>query len=117
MAETVLIYKAIARNVRMSPRKARLSVDLIRGKRVEEALDLLEFDNRRASYAVRKVLLSAVANAGHLAGLDPMDLVVREAQASKGLTMKRWRPEARGRIGKINKFCSHITIIVGQPAA
>ena len=96
------------RNARISPRKVRLSADLIRGRRVEEALNLLAFDNRRSSYMLRKVLLSAVANAQDRAGLDPMDLKVVTCQVDEGFVIKRYRPQARGRMHPIQKRCSHI---------
>ena len=108
-----LTFHAIQRNARISPRKARLSADLSRGKRVEDALNMLEFDNRRSSAFVRKVLMSAVANAQDRGRLDPMDLRVVESFVDEGWTLKRYRPVSRGRGHGIKKRCSHITIKVG----
>lgn len=105
-------YHAVQRNARISARKARLSSDLIRGKRVAEALTMLEFDNRRSSFMVRKVLQSAVANAQSRGGHDPLDLRIVESKVDEGWTLKRWRPEARGRVHSIKKRCSHITVAV-----
>ncbi len=111
------IYRAIGRNARISPRKAILSCQLIRGKRVEEAVNILAFDLRRGSAMMKKVLDSAVANAASVGGLDPMDLVVLEVRVDKGLVMKRWRPASRGRSAARAKRNSHITIAVGKKEA
>lgn len=105
-------YRAVQRMARISPRKARLAVDLIRGERVERAMNVLEFDNRRSSFIVRKVLQSAVANAQDRGGVDPMDLRVVRAFVDEAPTIKRWRPSARGRIQPIARRNSHITIVV-----
>ena len=110
-------YKAIQRNARISPRKARLAAGLIRGKSVEKALNLLEFDNRRSSHFVRKVLQSAVANASNNAGIDPMDLKVSASYADEALVIKRFNASARGRAQPIAKRCSHITVIVERAEA
>jgi large subunit ribosomal protein L22 len=107
-----IIYKARQSNARISPRKARLSVDLIRGKRVADALAALEFDNRRSSYMLRKVLMSAVANAQSRGGMDPMDLRVVRTCVDKGLVYKRWHPASRGRVHPVLKRCSHIVVEV-----
>lgn len=111
-----ITYRALQRNARISPRKARLAVDLIRGKPVEEALTALEFDRRRSSHFVRKVLQSAVANAQDRGGVDPLDLRVVATHVDEGLTIKRWRPCARGRVHPINRRCSHITVVVAEAA-
>lgn len=105
-------YKASQRHARISPRKARLAVDLVRGRRVEEALNLLEFDNRRSSFVVRKVLQSAVANAQDRGGVDPMDLRIVQTFVDEAPTIKRWRPSARGRVQPIARRNSHITVVV-----
>ena len=107
-------YKAIQRNARISPRKVRLSADLIRGQRVEDALTQLEFDNRRSSSMLRKVLQSAVANAQERGGVDPMELKVTKTWVDEGFTMKRFHPVGRGRVHGIKRRCSHITVIVAQ---
>ncbi len=106
------VFQAIQRNARISPRKARLSAGLIRGCGVEEALNRLTFDKHRASDLLRKVLLSAVANAQHRGGMDPMDLQVVATFIDEGLTYRRFRPCARGRAHGIKKRCSHITVKV-----
>ena len=105
-------YIAVQRNARISPRKARLSATLIRGKRVEEALNLLGFELRRGSYMLRKVLESAIANAASVGGVDPMELIVSEARVNGGFIIKRFRPQARGRAHARQKRCSHIHVAV-----
>jgi large subunit ribosomal protein L22 len=107
-------FQAITRNARISPRKARLSVGLIRGRRVEEALNILRFELRRGSGMVKKTLESAVANAANLGGVDPMDLKVIDARVDSGFTIKRVRPAPKGRSARRYKRCSHITIAVAK---
>ena len=109
--------RAIARYVRMSPRKVRLVVDQIRGKSVNEAYAILQFSKKVAAEPVGKTLRSAVANAqdrsqdeGDL--LDVDDLVVQEAFVDEGPTLKRWRARAQGRAAPIRKRTSHITVVV-----
>jgi large subunit ribosomal protein L22 len=108
-------YTATQRNARISPRKARLSAELIRGKRVEDAINILNFELRRGSTMLRKVLESAVANASSVGGEDPMDLTVIDARVDQGFVIKRFRPQARGRAHARNKRCSHITVSVAKP--
>ncbi len=110
-------FTAIARNVRISPRKAALSATLVRGKRVEEALNLLGFELRRGSALIKKVLESAIANAADQGGLDPMDLVVAEVRVNSGFTIKRWRPASRGRVAARKKRNSHIHVTVAKGEA
>ncbi|MEK7414974.1 MAG: 50S ribosomal protein L22, partial [Planctomycetota bacterium] len=117
MSKAAQQYHAVAKNARISPRKAILSCALIRGKRVEEALNLLGFELRRGSAMMRKVLESAVANASAVGGIDPMDLVVTEARVDKGIVHKRWRPASRGRSAARWKRCSHIAISVAKQEA
>ncbi len=110
--------KAQARYVRVTPRKARRVVDLIRGKQAGEAVAVLEFAPQAASETVRKVVQSAIANARQAADrtsepFDERDLVVRAAYVDEGPTMKRFRPRAQGRAYRINKRTSHITVVVG----
>jgi large subunit ribosomal protein L22 len=109
--------RAVARHVRMSPRKVRLVVDQIRGKSVNEAYALLGFSKKGAAEPVGKTLRSAVANAqvksqdeGDV--LDVDELVVREVFVDEGPTMKRWRAAAQGRAAPRRKRTSHITVIV-----
>lgn len=104
--------KAIARTVRIAPRKVRLVVDLIRGKQVGEAVAILRHTPKAASPVVEKVLKSAVANAEHNYDLDINSLVVSEVFVDEGPTLKRFRPRAQGRASAINKRTSHITLVV-----
>ncbi|MBD1873672.1 50S ribosomal protein L22 [Nodosilinea sp. FACHB-131] len=108
--------KAVARYVRMSPRKVRRVLDQIRGKSYRDALIILEFMPYKACEPIIKVLRSAVANAEHNNGLDPTGLVVSEAFADAGPALKRFRPRAQGRAYQIRKPTCHITIAVA-PAA
>ena len=111
-----MIVKAQARHVRQSPFKVRRVLDLIRGLPVEEARTTLQFTNRRAAEVVAKVLDSAVANAEHNNALDVDLLYVVEAYAGEGPTLKRFRPRARGRAGRIDKRTSHIVVGVAEHA-
>ena len=104
--------KAIARYVRVSPRKARIVVDLIRGKSVVRAREILAFTNRGVAETVEKTLNSAVANAENQHHVRPESLVVKTAYVDEGPTLKRVRPRAKGSASRINKRTSHITIIV-----
>jgi large subunit ribosomal protein L22 len=104
--------KAVARHVRMSPRKVRRVLDQIRGKSYRDALIILEFMPYKACEPVTKVLRSAVANAEHNNGYDPVELVISEAYADAGATLKRFRPRAQGRAYQIRKPTCHITIAV-----
>lgn len=106
--------KAIARNVRISPRKVRLVVDLIRGKGLEEARAILKFTPRRGSAPVVKVLNSAAANAINNLDLIEDSLVVTAAYVDEGPAFKRVLPRARGQAHIIKKRTSHITIVVGE---
>ena len=105
---------AIAKGVRIAPRKARLVIDLIRGKSVEEADKILKNINKEASRLSRKVLVSAVANAENNLGLNKKDLVVKEAIVNEGQTMKRMKFGSRGHVDPIKKRTSHITIVVSD---
>ncbi len=109
-----MIVKAEARHIRQSPSKVRRVLDLIRGLPVEEARVTLEFTNRRAAESVAKVLNSAIANAEHNNALDVDSLYVAEAYAGEGPTLKRFRPRARGRAGRIDKRTSHIVVGVAE---
>jgi large subunit ribosomal protein L22 len=106
--------KAVARTVRIAPRKVRLVVDLIRGKQVGEAVSVLRLTNKAASPVVEKVLKSVIANAEHNYEMDVNSLVVTEAYVNEGPTLKRFRPRAMGRASQINKRTSHITIVVSE---
>lgn len=109
--------RAISKYVRMSPYKVRLVVDLIRGKDVEEALNILHFTPKAASVPVEKTVRSAVYNAINLHGDEKLkveDLYIKEAYVDEGPMLKRYRPRARGRVGRIRKRTSHITIVVAE---
>ncbi|MBD0021094.1 50S ribosomal protein L22 [Gordonia sp. (in: high G+C Gram-positive bacteria)] len=104
--------KATARFVRVTPMKARRVLDLIRGKDVDEALDILRFAPQSASEPVYKVLASAIANATNNLGVDRRTLVVNTAFADEGPTLKRFQPRTQGRAFRIRKRTSHITVVV-----
>ncbi|MQM25361.1 50S ribosomal protein L22 [Glycomyces albidus] len=104
--------RAVARYVRVAPRKARRVVDLVRGLPVDEALTTLEFAPFSAAEVVYKVIASAQANAENNLGLDPESLLVSEIKVDEGPTMRRYRPRAHGRAYRINKRTSHITVVV-----
>jgi large subunit ribosomal protein L22 len=106
--------KAIARTVRIAPRKVRLVVDLIRGKQVGEAIAILRHTPKAASPVVEKVLNSAMANAEHNYEMEVNNLVVTQAFVDEGPTLKRFRPRAMGRASAINKRTSHITIVLSE---
>ncbi len=106
--------KAQAKYIRQSPYKVRRVLDLVRGLPVTEAEDMLRLTTRGATEPVAKVLRSAVANAEHNFALDSDDLVIAEAYADEGPTLKRYRPRARGRATRIRKRTSHITIVVSD---
>ncbi len=103
---------ATLRRLRMSPRKVRLVVDLVRGLPVEEAEVRLSFLEKRAALPVLKLLKSAVANATHNFKLDPSTLIIKEIAADGGPTYKRWRPRAFGRAGAIRKRTTHISLVL-----
>jgi large subunit ribosomal protein L22 len=105
---------ALARMLRTSPQKLNLVAALIRGKKVDKALADLTFSKKRIAGEVKKCLQSAIANAENNHGLDVDELVVAEAYCGKNLTLKRGRPRARGRFGKIMKPFSQLTIKVRQ---
>ena len=102
------------RGARLSAQKARLVADQIRGKRVEEALQILEFSTKKAAHLMKKVLNSAIANAEHNDGLDIDDLHVSTVFVDEGPTMKRIRPRAKGRADRIFKRTCHITVKVAD---
>jgi large subunit ribosomal protein L22 len=110
--------RAQAKWVRTSARKARVVLDLIRGRSVPEARTILAFTTRAAATDIEKVLRSAVANAESSHGLDGDELVVEAAYADEGPTLKRWKPRARGRVNRIRKRTCHVTLVlVEQPEA
>lgn len=104
--------KATLRYKRISPRKARLVADLIRGKNVNEALSILSLTPKAGARILEKLVLSAVANGQEKGISDPDDLQVGEIKVDEGPTMKRFRPRARGRATMIRKRTSHITVVL-----
>ena len=105
--------KAILKNYRQSPRKVRLIADLVRGKKVKDALNTLTFVDKRASEPFAKVIRSAAANATQ-AGKDGDNLIISKVTVDKGITYKRFMPRARGSASRINKRNSHITVELGS---
>ena len=106
--------KAIAKDIGISPRKVRLTVDTIRGKKVDEALAILKFSSAPAARAVAKVVKSAAANAENNFQMSPSDLAIVNVYADQGHTLKRYRPRSRGRVSPILKRSSHITVVVAE---
>ena len=109
--------KAVSKMLRISPQKLNLVAQMIRGKKVASALADLEFSRKRIAKDVRKCLESAIANAENNHDLDVDDLVVAEAHVGKALVIKRFTPRGRGRVGRIFKPFSHLTIVVRQVEA
>ena len=110
-------FRAISRNVKMSPRKVRLVVDMIRGKSVPKALETLAFTDKRAAYFVNKALRSAVANASRDEAVDPDRLVVSAAMVNEGPRFKgRFLPRPRGMATPITPPTCHIHLEVSEPA-
>lgn len=105
---------AVSKHMRSSPQKLNLVAQLIRGKDCEKALAELEFSKRRIAGDVRKLLESAIANAENNHQLDVDRLYVKEATVGKSIVMKRWRPRARGRVGRIKKQLSNMRVVVRE---
>lgn len=106
--------RAVARVIRVSAQKLNLLATSIRGKKVEKALADLTFSRKRIALDVKKTLESAVANAENNHGLDVDSLIVSEAYVGKKFVLKRWQPRARGRVGKILKPFSQLTVVVRE---
>ncbi|OPX31512.1 MAG: 50S ribosomal protein L22 [Candidatus Latescibacteria bacterium 4484_181] len=109
--------KAEGRYIRISPRKTKQVIDMIRGKAVEEALNLLHFCPKAPSVPVEKVIRSAVANLLDQEGgakVNTEDLIIKDVRVNQGPTLKRFRPRAMGRAAPIRKRSSHITVVVGE---
>jgi large subunit ribosomal protein L22 len=106
--------EATLKYARISAQKARLVADLIRGQRVEQALNTLSFSTKKGAGLVKKVLESAIANAEHNEGADVDELKVASVQVNEGPTMKRIMPRAKGRANRIMKRTSHITLTVAE---
>ena len=108
-----MAYHASHRFVRIAPRKARLVADMIRGKRIEEALTALDFSKKRGSVFISAVLKSAIANAEEK-NADPTKLFVSESRVDEGPTLDRFQPKDRGRAHPIKKRTSHIHVAVEE---
>jgi large subunit ribosomal protein L22 len=106
--------RAVAKDTGISPRKIRLLVDMVRGKKVDEALTILRFTPTPTARVVAKVVKSAVANANNNFQMSPSDLKIVTVFANEGRTLKRFRPRARGRANQILKRSSHITVIIDE---
>ena len=106
--------KAFSKSIRISPQKLNIIAQTIRGKTCGDALNELNFSSRRVAIEVKKVLQSAIANAENNQQLDVDRLIVAEATAGRQFVIKRWRPRARGRVGRIMKPFSNLTIIVRE---
>ena len=106
--------KAVTRLLRTSPQKLNLVAQMIRGKKVDAALADLTFSRKRIAVDVKKTLESAIANAENNHDLDVDSLIVAEAFVGKNLVMKRWKARARGRVGRVEKPFSQLTIVVRQ---
>ncbi|MCD5415884.1 50S ribosomal protein L22 [Candidatus Bipolaricaulota bacterium] len=109
--------RAITKGVRLSTRKARLVIDLIRGKSVNEALQIVSLSNKKAARPIRKTLQSAIANAEDLYDIDVDQLFVVRATVDMGRGLRRLKPRAMGRADIIRRPTSHITIVVGEGGA
>ncbi|MBW1704640.1 MAG: 50S ribosomal protein L22 [Deltaproteobacteria bacterium] len=105
---------AVAKFVRISPRKIRLIMDQVRGKKVEEALNMLSFAPQKGALILKKLINSAVANAEQNSGVDVDALLVKRVYADEGPTLKRFRPRAQGRATKIRKRSSHLTVVLDE---
>ncbi len=106
--------KAVARYVRVTPGKVRLVADLIRDKNVGQALSILKFMPQKGARAIEKVLNSAIANAEHNYDMDVNELYVAKTYIDEGPTLKRWRAKARGRVGRVKRRTSHITVVLQE---
>jgi large subunit ribosomal protein L22 len=107
--------QAIAKYLRVSPRKVRLSADLVRGKRVEEALNILSSTPKVGAKVVSKVVRSALANAGQNKSIDVDTLFIKTIFVNQGPTLKRFRPKPMGRAGRIRKRTCHVTVVLSEP--
>jgi large subunit ribosomal protein L22 len=106
--------RAVAKYIRMSPRKVRLVVDLVRGRQVEEALQILDLTPKAAAEPVAKAIRSAVANADENLGLSVSDLYIARITADEGPTLKRGRPGARGRFKPLLKRSTHVSVVLAE---
>ena len=113
----IMEYKAVARRVRVQPRKVRLIADEVRGKSASQMADVLKFHSSKSARELRKVLVSAMANAAEQNGVNVETLTVSEIQVNEGPIFKRMRPRAMGRGNRIEKKTSHIMVVVEESEA
>ena len=106
--------KAVVRHVRISPRKMRIVANLIRGRRVDQVMAMLKHTPKRSGAVLRKLLISAIANAEHKGQTDVDSLVVQGCSIDNGPIVKRWMARAMGRANRIQRRTSHVTIVVAQ---
>ena len=106
--------RASAQRVRISPRKARLVLDMIRGKKVTEAIEITKFVPNKAALDVHKLLKSVAANAENNYDLDPDDLWIKDIRADDAPQMRRFKPKARGRVGRIIRRSTHISVVAEE---
>jgi len=106
--------RAVARYIRISPRKVRLIMDEIRGKKIEEALNQLSFVPQKGAFILKKLINSAVANAEQNFEMDVDRLYIKRIYADEGPTLKRFRPRAMGRAARIRKRTSHLTVVLDE---
>ncbi len=106
--------RAVTKYVRVSPHKARLVADLVRGKKVNDALTILKYTPKKSGRLINKTLRSAVANAGNQKSIDVDTLFIKTILIDEGPNLKRWRPRAMGRATKILKGSSHITVVLSE---
>jgi large subunit ribosomal protein L22 len=108
--------QATLKHLRMTPRKLRLVIDTIRGKPIEEAINILSFSPKTAARPLAKLLKSAIANADNKGGVDLDKLFIKSAIVNEGPTWRRWLPRAMGRATRIRKRTSHVTFVLGEKA-
>ena len=106
--------RAVARFVRISPQKIRLVMDQVRGKKIQEALNMLSFAPQKGASMLKKLINSAVANVQQDSNIDVDSLYIKRVYADEGPTLKRWRPRAQGRATRIRKRVSHLTVILDE---
>ena len=106
--------RAVARYIRISPRKVRLIMDEIRGRKIEEALNQLSFAPQKGAFILKKLIDSAVANAEQNFDMDVDKLYIKQIFADEGPTLKRFRPRAMGRGARIRKRTSHLTVVLDE---
>ena len=114
MEEKQLTARCVAKTVRITPRKARLVADLVRGKKVSDALAILKLTPRAASPLIEKVVVSASVNAVNNLNMTKEQLFIKEIYVNEGMTMKRYLPRAKGSADRLLKRTSHITVVVAE---